>query len=67
MERCIVHECGREERSRGLCHACYMYARRRIDNGSTTWEEMEADGRCLPTKQAKENQPDRAAWFGGQS
>ncbi len=39
-EQCIIPECERKARSRGLCTACYISARLRITAGETTWEQL---------------------------
>jgi hypothetical protein len=39
--RCLVPHCTRKvTSSRGICHACYATAKRLIDDGRTTWDEL---------------------------
>ena len=36
---------------RGLCAVCYRSAKRLVDNGKTTWTELETMGLALPAHQ----------------
>lgn len=40
--------CGRVSVSRGLCRGCYLKYWKRIARGTTTWEQLEAEGKVLP-------------------
>ena len=43
-KQCIVPDCNRTERTRGLCNSCYLCARKQIFIGETTWERLEGLG-----------------------
>lgn len=47
--RCVVegHE-RRDERARGNCPSCYNAHAKLVDDGETTWEELELEGMSLP-------------------
>lgn len=45
---CLVPECGRNARTRGLCDRHYMYLCHKIKNGITTWDEVVKNGKALP-------------------
>jgi len=38
--------------ARGLCHACYTAARKRVVLGKTSWESLERRGMALPLGQS---------------
>lgn len=70
LETCLRPGCGAEllrfpsAPGRGLCHACYKTAWRLVHSGRTTWETLEAAGKCLPPsgKKRKGFGP-KAQWF----
>ena len=35
---------------RGLCVVCYNDMKKLVDDGKTTWEAMEAEGKCMPPR-----------------
>ena len=41
---CLIDDCTRVEKMRGLCSSCYQGARRVIKLGQTTWEELAERG-----------------------
>ena len=49
-ERCMVEGCGaaaaHEAVHRGLCLKCYSRAKKKVEAGETTWEELAALGMC---------------------
>lgn len=45
---CIIPGCGRPYHSRGLCDTCRTSARRAVNRGETTWEELVELGLALP-------------------
>ena len=47
---CAVPECAKEAKWKGLCQTCYGCAKSMIDNGETTWEELERMGLALIPK-----------------
>lgn len=50
MTNCIVEECGRGAVARGLCRNHYGQAQALIYNRKTTWQQLEAMGKCAPRK-----------------
>ena len=44
-DNCLVEGCTGEVKSRGLCQVCFVYAHRLVNNGKTTWEELEQQGK----------------------
>ena len=47
--------CGRAAATRGLCHACYVAARRLVRLGQATWRQLEEAGRARPRKRTPFN------------
>ena len=43
-QECIVPGCNRTAVTRGLCHSCYMVARRLVKNGVTSWITLKSAG-----------------------
>lgn len=43
--KCIVPECGRVAKTRGLCATCYSVARQLVKDCVATWELLEAAGK----------------------
>lgn len=41
---CLIKECGREAKTRGLCQSCYNALRVRVRDGKVTWEQLEEAG-----------------------
>ncbi len=41
---CLVQDCGREAKIRGLCSRCCTAARKAIKDGKTTWADLESLG-----------------------
>ena len=57
MTQCMTPSCTRPSSpalKRGLCLVCYSKARKMIDAGSTTWEEVVSLGLALPTEDGTE-------------
>lgn len=48
VPRCCVPDCNKEARWRGVCQSCYGQAKRLIDDGKTTWTELEEMGLAVP-------------------
>lgn len=48
IRKCV--QCGKLPRVRGLCTGCYNRTRRLVLSGTTTWEELEVQGKSLPAK-----------------
>lgn len=46
--KCLAGD-GKRAHARGLCNACYVEAKRRVESGETTWEELEKAGLARPT------------------
>ena len=47
-------ECGLEPHCRGLSVVCYQAARRKVADGTTTWEQLVQEGLALPKKYTNE-------------
>lgn len=47
---CIVPDCDRTVRSRGMCDVHYTYTSVLVNRGKYTWEALEKAGRTLPKK-----------------
>ncbi len=47
---CVYPNCDKKISARGLCRSHYMYALRLVLHGKTTWDLLEANGKCLPAK-----------------
>ena len=45
-ETCIVPDCTRKPKYRGMCQACYQAALEAVRHGSVTWKELEQAGLC---------------------
>ncbi|MDE2469450.1 MAG: hypothetical protein KGL35_12065, partial [Bradyrhizobium sp.] len=45
---CIVPDCTRPAKMRGVCASCYQNASKLIQRGGTTWEELERLGLVRP-------------------
>lgn len=45
--KCIVVECQRDAKTRGLCQSCYVAAGNKVKNKVTTWEQLEKLGLCI--------------------
>lgn len=63
---CLTPNCTGEPRSRGLCIACYEYARNLTLRGFTTWESMERRGICLHESyvpRGRQRKSARRDWF----
>src|SRR5689334_1181048 len=46
---CLVEKCCRASSRRGLCLVCYSKAKRAVETGTTTWEELERLGLAGPS------------------
>jgi hypothetical protein len=44
-----IKRCLNPIRSRGLCRSCYDAAYEDIRTGKTTWQQLEAEGKALPS------------------
>lgn len=38
--KCLIEDCNKEQRWKGLCSACYGQAKQLIDAGETSWEQL---------------------------
>jgi hypothetical protein len=47
MTNCLIPDCVRPAKARGLCGACYAAASREIKAGRTTWVALIKKGFCL--------------------
>lgn len=45
---CITTDCSADARWRGLCSRCYGQAKRLIEKGETTWDELVGMGLAKP-------------------
>lgn len=53
QNKCVIEGCGRpraEALKKGLCMSCYSRAKKMIDAGKTTWNELENRGLCVTTE-----------------
>lgn len=48
--KCLIEGCDRKAKSRGLCDACYQVARKRVNGGVVTWNQLFALGLAIPAK-----------------
>lgn len=60
---CLTPECGAEVAVRGICRACYWYARNEVRKGRATWEQLEAAGRTKPPSPRRIGVTFRSGWF----
>lgn len=56
---CLRPKCNRVAECRGLCGSDYVIANRLVNEGLTTWEELERKGK------AEEHKRTAKAWFLG--
>lgn len=47
---CLTENCGRIAMRRGLCRRCYGRCEASVRSGKTTWTELVAQNRILPSK-----------------
>lgn len=47
---CIIPQCTKPQRSRGLCNACARRAYHSVEKGTATWADLEELGFALPPK-----------------
>ena len=60
MNKCLVTACDRPpHNARGLCEACYKFARQLVIQGRTTWKQLEDDGKCLRKRRRESNEIER--------
>ena len=45
--------CGAPAKNRGVCHATYAMARRMVQQGKATWQELEQRGVVLESRQGQ--------------
>lgn len=45
-KQCMIPRCMRMVFKRGLCMVCYGKAKKKVQEGSTTWEQLEEVGLC---------------------
>ena len=43
---CMIQGCARQAATRGLCLVCYSKAKKKVDEGATTWESLVKMGLC---------------------
>lgn len=48
--KCLVPDCGKIVKCRGLCHSHYNYIASMVSGGAFTWDELVARGKALSTK-----------------
>jgi len=46
---CLYPKCGNNPVGRGLCYYHYAVAKRLVQKGHASWEELEKMGKCRPT------------------
>ena len=51
--KCAIKACNEEAATRGLCKSCYQNARRRVEAGEFTWEELERKRIVRPTTRGR--------------
>lgn len=44
--KCFIKVCVRPAAMRGLCLVCYGKAKKKVESGETTWEQLEHLGLC---------------------
>ena len=49
QEQCLYPGCETKRKTRGLCGLHYTYAYRLVKRKHTTWEQLEAENKVLPT------------------
>ena len=59
---CMFPDCTRSALVRGLCNSHYGMAATYVSKGLTTWSDLVARGKCLPTKTRK----GAKSWFIGE-
>lgn len=59
---CLYPDCIRGPATRGLCPQHYTTARRLINEGLTSWEQLEKSGKANPS-QAKRTRSNTVGWF----
>lgn len=64
---CLRTGCGRPQYSRGLCSGCYQVATQLVRNGTTTWLNLTASGKCSPLQKQRERGTIRAWFLGDES
>jgi len=47
VSKCITPNCGKDARWKGLCQTCYGAAKRLIEEGKTTWPELQDLGLAI--------------------
>lgn len=58
-QRCMMPGCLENASCRGLCMKCYSMANRLVQQGRTTWEQLEKNGKILP----KHSQNAKVNWL----
>jgi len=48
IDKCIIPECNKTMRTRGLCDVHYTYINGLVKKGRYTWDQLEAAGKSLP-------------------
>ena len=61
MPECIIPKCSNIQNpndwARGLCMRCYGIAKKRVEAGVVTWEELVGLGLALPKESEGESDP----------
>lgn len=58
MDTCIIKDCGRTPKTRGLCHACYSAATKAIKTGQVpSWDFLIENGLALAAMQSSAPSP----------
>lgn len=61
--KCMVPNCVRERKTRGLCSSCYQSALKLVKDGRTTWKGLEDAGKCLKASHAGRGSSKKQEWF----
>ena len=62
-ENCMVPDCGRARRTRGLCGSHYAYTCLLVQSGRYTWNELVEKGKVGKTKTGKINPHSVRNWL----
>lgn len=55
LDKCLTPECGKSRfaSGKGLCMQCYSAAKKLVDAGKTTWEELAEMGLVATSSESK--------------
>lgn len=51
MSKCLIEDCRKPAKNRGLCGACAKLAHKAVKSGSVTWAKLEELGLARPLKE----------------